>query len=258
VSIKVLVTRPEAQATGWVQRLRERGFDAAALPLIGIAPPADPAPVVAAWAHLADYRLAVFVSPNAAEQFFALRPAGMAWPSATMAGSTGPGTSQALLGLGVPAAALVAPAADAPQFDSEALWSLLAPMAWRDQGVLIVRGDGGRDWLADTLRAQGARVMPLCAYHRVAPRFTPAQGSQLDAALALPAAHVWLFSSSEAIAALVAAAPGATWAAVRAIATHPRIADTARGAGFGEVNLARPELEAVAACLQSLPLTSAP
>ena len=256
--MKVLVTRPEAQATGWVQRLREHGFDAVALPLIGIAPPADPAPVVAAWAHLADYRLAVFVSPNAAEQFFALQRAGMAWPAGTLAGSTGPGTSLALRGFGVPAASLVAPAADAPQFDSEALWALLAPMAWRDQGVLIVRGDGGRDWLADTLRAQGAQVMPLCAYHRVAPSFTPAQRSQLDAALAQPAAHVWLFSSSEAIAALVAVAPGAMWSAVRAIATHPRIADTARDAGFGDVILARPELEAVAACLQSLPLTSVP
>jgi len=258
VSIKVLVTRPEAQAAGWVQRLRERGFDAASLPLIGIAPPADPAPVVAAWGRLADYSLAVFVSPNAAEQFFALRPRGMVWPDSTLAGSTGPGTSQALRGFGVPLASLVAPAADAPQFDSEALWALLAPLPWRDRGVLIVRGDGGRDWLADTLRAHGAQVMPLCAYRRIAPSFTPAQCSQLDAALAQPAAHVWLFSSSEAIAALAAAAPGATWAAVRAIATHPRIAETARDAGFGDVILARPELEAVAACLQSLPLSSAP
>ena len=258
MSIQVLVTRPEAQASGWVQRLRERGFEASALPLIGIAPPADPAPVLAAWVRLADYRLAVFVSPNAAEQFFALRPGAAAWPAGTLAGSTGPGTSLALRGFGVPAASLVAPASDAPQFDSETLWALLAPMAWRAQGVLIVRGDGGRDWLADTLRAQGALVTPLCAYRRVAPSFTPAQRSLLDAALAQPAAHVWLFSSSEAIAALVAAAPGAAWSAVRAIATHPRIADKARDAGFGDVILARPELEAVAACLQSLPLTPAP
>ena len=256
--MKVLVTRPEAQASGWVQRLRERAFDASALPLIGIAPPADPAPVIAAWDHLADYRLAVFVSPNAAEQFFALRQSDALWPDTTLAGSTGPGTSLALHGFGVPSASLVAPAADAPQFDSEALWALLAPMPWRDRGVLIVRGDGGRDWLADTLRAQGAQVTPLCAYHRVAPSFTAAQRSQLGAALAQPAAHVWLFSSSEAIAALVAAAPGTAWAAARAIATHPRIADTARDAGFGEVKLARPELEAVVACLQSLPLSFAP
>jgi uroporphyrinogen-III synthase len=175
-----------------------------------------------------------------------------------LAGSTGPGTSQALRAFGVLPSLLVAPAADASQFDSEALWALLAPMAWRDQAVLIVRGDGGRDWLADTLRAQGAQVTPLCAYHRVAPRFTPAQRSQLDAAFAEPAAHVWLFSSSEAIAALVAASSGAAWSTLRAIATHPRIASTAREAGFGEVTLARPELEAVAACLQSLPLSPAP
>jgi uroporphyrinogen-III synthase len=261
--MQVLVTRPAAQASGWVQRLRESGIDAHALPLIGIAPPADPAAVTAAWERLAEHRLVVFVSPNAAEQFFALQPPGAAWPAATLAGSTGPGTSEALRALGVPAAQLVAPAADAPQFDSEALWALLAPMSpmpicWRDAAVLIVRGDGGRDWLAEQLRAHGAQVTHLAAYRRVAPQFTPAQQSLLDAALAQPDAWVWLFSSSEAIAVLRAAAPGATWAAARAIATHPRIAQSARDAGFGQVTLARPELNALVACLQSLPPSLAP
>ncbi|MGD9834490.1 MAG: uroporphyrinogen-III synthase, partial [Piscinibacter sp.] len=60
--MKVLVTRPAAQAAEWVAGLRERGIDAAALPLIGIHPPADTAPVRAAWAALAGHRMAMFVS----------------------------------------------------------------------------------------------------------------------------------------------------------------------------------------------------
>jgi uroporphyrinogen-III synthase len=43
VNVRVLVTRPAAQAAGWVQRLGERGIEAFALPLIGITPAADPA-----------------------------------------------------------------------------------------------------------------------------------------------------------------------------------------------------------------------
>jgi uroporphyrinogen-III synthase len=80
----------------------------------------------------------------------------------------------------------------------------------------------------------------------------------LDEALAAPGAHVWLFSSSEAVSVLAAqAVPGASWASARAIATHPRIAESARAAGFGQVSLARPDLAAVVACLQSLPPTVA-
>ena len=65
--MKLLVTRPAAQAVEWVAALRERGVEADALPLIGIFAPRDAAPVRAAWASLAAHRLVMFVSPNAAE-----------------------------------------------------------------------------------------------------------------------------------------------------------------------------------------------
>lgn len=250
--MKVLVTRPAAQAAEWVAGLRERGIDAAALPLIGIHAPADAAPVRAAWAALAGYRMAMFVSPNAVEQFFALRPAGLAWPDSTIAGSPGPGTSRVLRGLGVPADRIAEPAADAAQFDSEALWQQLRTRDWRGAAVLIVRGESGRDWLADTLRAHGARVDFVTAYERCAPRLDAAQQAQLGAALHAPAAHVWMFSSSESVGHLETLAPGADWRAATALATHPRIAQRAREAGFGEVHECRPAMEAVVACLQSI------
>ena len=250
--MKVIVTRPAAQATEWVQRLRLLGVDALTLPLIGIAPADDLDAVRAAWARLGEQRLLVFVSPNAAEHFFAVRPVGAAWPSHTLAASTGPGTSQALLRLGIPPEQLIEPAADAPQFDSEALWTQLATHDWRGARVLIVRGDGGRDWLAETLRSRGALLAHLAAYRRVTPSFGAAEQALLTVALAEPGRHLWHFSSSEAITNLVAALPDGEWRKARAIATHPRIAARARDAGFGEVTLVRPELEAVAACIQLL------
>jgi uroporphyrinogen-III synthase len=250
--MRVVVTRPAAQAASWVQSLAARGIDAVALPLIGIAAAEDPRAVAQAWRELPGRRLAVFVSPNAAEQFFAQREHDAGWPDDTVAGSVGPGTTQALRRLGVPAAAIVEPAADAPQFDSEALWRALGQQDWSGASVLIVRGDGGRDWLAETLRAHGARVDFVAAYRRVAPHFEGEALRTLDDTLARPHEHLWFFSSSEAIDHLVQARPGASWAESRALATHPRIALRARDCGFQVVHETRPSLDAVVACIQSL------
>jgi uroporphyrinogen-III synthase len=252
--MKAIVTRPAAQAAQWVAQLGSCGVEAVALPLIGIEGPADPLAVVAAWRTLARQSLVVFVSPNAVERFFALRPSGAAWPAGVWAGSPGPGTSRELLRLGVPAEAVVAPDADAEQFDSESLWARLRTRRgdWHGAAVTIVRGDGGRDWLAGVLREAGAEVAHLSAYRRVAPTLDDAQRACLAGALAAPAGQVWLFSSSEAIDHLAELAPGADWRASTAIATHPRIAARAREAGFGRVLPCRPELDAVVACIQSI------
>jgi uroporphyrinogen-III synthase len=256
--MRVLVTRPAAQAHAWVDQLRARGFDAVALPLIGIEPAADAEPVRQAWRELAAHRLVAFVSPNAAEHFFRQRPDGVDWPVQTLAGSPGPGTTKALLALGVPPDRIVEPVADSPQFDSEALWARLSAHDWTGRSALVVRGDGGREWLAQTLRQHGASVALLGAYRRAAPRFDAAQARLLDEAIAAPARHLWFFSSSEAIRHLGDARPGVDWSKASAAATHPRIAGQARATGFGRVDELRPSLESVAAgmawSIQSAPL----
>jgi uroporphyrinogen-III synthase len=249
--MRLIVTRPAAQAAEWVAELHRHGIDAVALPLIGIFPPSDRAPVAAAWTTLAAQRLVMFVSPNAAEQFFALRPAGAVWPPATLAGSPGPGTSRVLRALGVPQPCIVEPKADAAQFDSESLWERLCERDWVGAAVLIVRGESGRDWLAERLRDAGAVIGFVTAYERAGPVLDDAQRACLNEARATPAAHTWMFSSSESIDHLLALAPDAEWSAAHALATHPRIAHRAREAGFGVVHECRPALDAVVACLQS-------
>lgn len=263
---RLLVTRPAPQAVQWVAMLRRRGIDAEALPLIDIAPPADPAPLHAAWGSLGQRRLLVFVSPNAVERFFAGRPAGVAWPAGLLAGAPGPGSRAALLAQGVAAEAVVEPAADAAQFDSESLWLQLQRRDWRGASVLIVRGEGGREWLAERLQEAGATVDHLSAYRRLPAVLGSTQRQLLQAALAQPLRHAWLFSSSEAIGHLLAAddvgGPGEPQAGLRAascaLATHPAIAERARRAGFGRVECCRPTPDAVAACLQSLAAAESP
>jgi uroporphyrinogen-III synthase len=250
-----IVTRPAAQASGWVQALQALGQTADSLPLIDILPLQDPAPVQQAWAGLPACSLVVFVSGNAAEHFFALRPADCDWPAQTLAGSTGPGTSAALLAAGRPAGlpptAIVDPGPNAPVYDSEALWARLQSRDWRGCHVLVVRGEEGRDWLADTLRAAGAQVRFVAAYRRAPPVAGPESRALLARALAEPRRHVWHFSSSEAVGHLRALDPRADWSGSSAIASHPRIVQAAQQLGFGRVGLAPPRpVDAVACAAQ--------
>ncbi|MBQ0929961.1 uroporphyrinogen-III synthase [Ideonella alba] len=255
----LLVTRPEPQASDWVRRLQALGLQARALPLLAVGPAPDLAPLRAARAALVPGALVMFVSPNAVLQSAAAGFFDAAWPAGVRAGATGPGTVQALRGQGVPAEAIVAPGADATAFDSEHLWQQLRHEDWRGRPVWIVRGEGGRDWFAETARAAGAQVQLVQGYARGAACWTPEQRQWLSDALAAPEAHCWLFSSSEGLEHLAAAAPGAEWSRARCLVTHPRIAAAAQSLGLGTVDLIGVGVEAVAqvwgqgASIQSAP-----
>ena len=251
----VLVVRPRAQAAAWVDELAALGVAARALPLIDIVPAPEPARVAAAFAAIAAspaQPVLVFVSPNAVHGFFDAA-AVSAWPVQAWAAATGPGTVAALKERGVPDERIVAPDAAAAQFDSEALWSRIAAWPWTGRPAWIVRGNGGRDWLGDRLRAAGADVRVVQSYGRAAPALAADERALLAAALAEPARWIWLFSSSEAIDNLQALAPAARWDTGRALASHPRIAERARALGFGSVASIAPSPAAVAAALAALP-----
>ena len=258
----VLVTRPAREAQRWVQRLRQHGLDAFALPLLDIGPAPDPAPVWTAWDRLAGFDAVMFVSGNAVDGFFSLRPAASdCWPvpsgsAGPRAWAPGPGTAQALLEAGVPAAAIDQPLSTAPQFDSEALWGRVGDQLCAGQRVLVVRGAGaagpgaGRDWLAARLVERGIEVTSVAAYRRTPPAWTPAQFAL--GRHAADATSIWLFSSSEAIISLRSLLPEQDRSHARAIATHPRIAATATEAGFGVVCLSRPALDDVVRSIESM------
>lgn len=254
--MKLIVTRPAAQAAPWVTRLQGLGVQARALPLIRIEPLADAAPLRAAWAQLPGYALVVFVSANAVHHFFAqAAPASagagaVVWPAGVWAGSVGPGTSTALRAEGVMQTQLVEPDPAAGKFDSEGLWEELQFRPWAGRRVLVVRGEEGRDWLADALRARGATVEFVAAYRRCPPRLDVAETALLHQAVARPDEHVWHFSSSEAIGYLRLLAqrlqPAPDWSSSQAVASHPRIVQAARDAGFGRVRPVGASIQAVA------------
>jgi uroporphyrinogen-III synthase len=276
--MRVIVTRPAREAAQWVQELSQQGVRAQALPLIQVGPVPELAPLQAAWRQLPAFAAVMFVSANAAEQFFAAKPVSASTTAFTAEGAlqprawaTGPGTTAALLRAGVAPAVLDAPPADAAQFDSEALWVRVSHQVQAGSRVLIVRGRDavaldatgaadtvapdaagvGRDWLAQRLQQAGARVEWVVAYQRTAPVWLAP-----ERALAQQAASdgsVWLFSSTQAVTHLLALLPGQAWTAARAVATHARIAQALRNAGFGRVTESRPTLRDVMASIESMP-----
>ncbi len=259
--MRILVTRPEREARDWVRALQQAGWQAEALPLIEIAPAQDVQAVQAVWEQLPRWQALMFVSANAVAGFHADSPvaamrqtAQVQDLSAKEAWATGPGTVRALLEAGWPAQRIVAPMDDAPQFDSEALWSLVETKMRPGSKVLIVRGadaagasvqpgadpGSGRDWFAQQVRSVGGNVEFLVSYQRRAPQFSDLQSQR--ACTAADDGSVWLFSSSEAVRNLRQLLPRQDWRHARALATHARIAQAVRDAGFGQVGVSRPAL----------------
>lgn len=262
---RLLLTRPLAQAQGWAERLQALDVPTVVLPLIEIVPAGEPAQIRQAWERLRDQRLVMFVSPNAVAGFFAHRPRELAlvgWPAQTFAATVGPGSAQALREHGVPVDRIIQPPPRARSLDSEHLWPELQQRLgtdWRHQQALLVRGDGGREWLGDRLREAGAQVAALSVYTRRCPTLDVTTRPLLHQALDDPRHHVWLFSSAEAIGHLDTLVQAETrptaapcWRDALALATHERIAARARALGVGHVVLVRPDAAAVAAAFRRL------
>jgi uroporphyrinogen-III synthase len=260
---RVIVTRPEREAEAWAQALRARGVHAEALPLIEIAALPEASGLALAWQSVHHHLAVMFVSANAVRFFMAARPAGLQ-VQACHAWSTGPGTQAALLAAGWPAALIDSPDEKAAQFDSEALWvvvagqvqAAVAASVHAKPSVLIVRGAdaqgqlAGRDWLAQQLESEGLQVFQAVAYVRQAPELTPEQCRR--ARQAMTDGSWWLFSSSEAAQHLLQACPDLPLAQAQALATHPRIAQRLRASGWGRVDTVPAGLDAQAESIKSL------
>ncbi|MDO3563418.1 fused uroporphyrinogen-III synthase HemD/membrane protein HemX [Ralstonia pseudosolanacearum] len=242
----VIVTRPRAQAPMLVAALERHGLRTLQFPLLDIAPTPNLDDLRAVLADPSRYALVVFVSPNAVQQAFAAMPEGFRWPQDVPAAVVGPASAQALAAHGVaaPTYRVIRPDshADDARQDSEALYARLDVATLSGREVLIVRGNGGREWLADRLREAGVAVRTVEAYRRSVPVPDAAAWAALREVLA--GRHAWTLTSSEAArnldslarASLSAAEVEALYAAP-CFAPHARIVEQAQSLGFRDVTL---------------------
>lgn len=255
-SLPVVVTRPAAQAGALAALLGGAGRDVIVFPLLEIQPLPDQSALRAALARLDKYALAAFVSPNAIDAALALRPD---WPPQVALAVVGEGSKAALARHGItPANATIFAPHDLRRSDSETLLASLDLEALRGRTVLIVRGESGRELLADTLRAHGVRVEPVAAYRRVAPPLD--QAARLQLARLLEGGAEWVITSSEALRNLVAMARDTAGEEgvlkLRRqclVLPHFRIAETARALGFDNILQTASGDHALAAALELRP-----
>ena len=200
----VVITRPAGQSSELVEQLDAAGLKSLDFPLIDIAPVVDDAPLCDALASLERYALVVFVSPNAVDHAFARHDD--IWPHALPVGVVGPGSVHALArhGVSAPEHRVISPVAGADDestsFDSEGLFAAieeqLGATSLEGKRVLIVRGDGGREWLAERLREAGAEVDTVAAYRRIVPEPSIGAWARVHELLA-GAPHAWLLTSTQ-------------------------------------------------------------
>ncbi|WP_083200230.1 uroporphyrinogen-III synthase [Thauera phenolivorans] len=229
---RLVVTRPAAQADSLCEAIAAAGGEAVRLPVLAIGPAPDPRPLEVIADRLEEFDLAFFVSPNAVQYALENLLARRSWPASLRVATVGKGSERALAGFGF--TQVIAPGSG---FDSEAVLQLpeFSAGAVAGRRVLIFRGDGGRDLLAETLRSRGASVEFVPCYRRGCPALDP---TPLIEAARRGGIDGLLLTSSEGVDNLVRMLGEAGMEVMREVtvfASHPRIAARALAAGFRAV-----------------------
>lgn len=187
---EVVLTRPAGSNAGLREALvaaRPAGVPEPTLitqPLLVIQPLADGGDLPAALAAMDGGDLVVFVSPRAVEVADAVRPL-VDWPAREFA-AVGAATGRALAHAGRPASFLP----DASE-DSEGLLECLRDVPMSGRRVWIIRGETGRELLADSLAARGAEPRFVAVYRREC----PAPGPTVPAGPAC----LWIITAPQAL-----------------------------------------------------------
>ena len=225
---RVLLTRPAEESATLAATLSEAGIFSSSLPLLDI----EPLPITperqAVLRDLGRYCAVIVVSKPAAR--LALQQLDQAWPHLRWF-SVGAATAQVLADRGLDV--------HYPQTgdDSEALLQLPAlreAIARPDARVLILRGEGGRELLAERLREQGASVDYLELYRRFLPAY---DSGVLTQRIQLERLNGLVVSSGQGFLHLQALA-GPDWPQVAQMplfVPSPRVYEMARAAGAEKV-----------------------
>jgi len=156
VKLTVVLTRPEGDNARLEAVLAERGYHVLVQPLLRIAPlPESELPDPP---NLAAGDLCIFISANAARMGLPTLMGPMV-EHATMSLAVGPRTASVLETEGL---AVTVP----ENMDSEGLLALPALGDVQDKHIVIVKGEGGRETLTQTLADRGARVEEYVCYRR--------------------------------------------------------------------------------------------
>ncbi|MGR6035374.1 MAG: uroporphyrinogen-III synthase [Candidatus Nitrosoglobus sp.] len=161
---RILVTRPERQAGKLSQLIEIEGGQVLRFPTVEIADPEDPSVAEEVICCLDAFHWAVFVSVNAVERGLQRILSQGDVPTNLKIAVVGRGTAQALAAFG-----LYPHLCPTSGYDSEALLAMDELQHMKGKQVVIFRGSGGRELLAETLTRRGAQVKYAEVYRRCLP-----------------------------------------------------------------------------------------
>jgi uroporphyrinogen-III synthase len=171
---RVLVTRPAHQAENLSGLIQGRGGEAVRFPVLDIVARDNIEEVQYALKNLDKFQWVVFISPNAVNFALKANNGKIDRLKTVRFAAVGRATAQAL-----EAAGLAVDVVPEQGYTSEALLAMPQMQQVKGQACLIVRGEGGREELANTLRSRGAVVQYLEVYKRTIPSIDSSQVVQL-------------------------------------------------------------------------------
>lgn len=231
---QILVTRPVHQAENLVMLLESAGATAIRLPTIAIEEQANNRHIKATLANISQFDWVIFISANAVN--FALHANGGKIPGLNdvRVVAIGKASANALKIQGI--AVSLSPENG---FSSETLLVSRSLQDIKGQRFLIVRGEGGRELLAMTLRDRGAHVEYLEVYRRVVPAI---DCSAVALMLAKNKLNVITVSSGEILQNLLFMLGEKTHAALRElplVVVSDRVRQIAANMGFKRIIMAK-------------------
>ncbi|NOY63016.1 MAG: uroporphyrinogen-III synthase [Gammaproteobacteria bacterium] len=167
----VAITRSAQQSQCLTRKIHELGANTVAFPVLEIAPPQDSRRIKEVLKRLGEFDIAVYISGNAVSWALHLtRELGLKIPVKMEVAAVGARTADALEREGLSVA--ICPDG---QYNSEALLAMTQMQQIAGKKIIIFRGEGGRELLADTLRQRGADVEYAEVYRRVKPNASLSQ-----------------------------------------------------------------------------------
>jgi len=226
---RVVLTRPAPRQVALKQALEAAGIEVLALPALEIVA----LDTVGRLPDPCEFDVAIFVSRTAWQTYWqALRAQDpcFVWPMTCQLASVGASTAQAikqdLKQVALEGETFVlTPDADTTQ-DSESLWHQLRQALRPGARVLLVRGAAGRDWLAQTLQAQGFVTHIHETYRREPAQWSASAIDTLRQWQASGSLGTWLITSAQGLSAIQAQWRVHAMGAVRpegAVVVHPRL-----------------------------------
>lgn len=244
--LHVAVTRPVDQAASICEAIIHQGGDAIPFPLIAISPLDDYLEFERVITELEHTDWAIFISTNAVDNALPriLKKFGNV-PENLKFAAIGHQTAKALSLYGVHQ--VLTPRT---RFDSETLLALAEMHDVENKNVVIFRGIGGRDVLADTLKSRGAKVTFAECYRRINPQ-TDTQF--LNGEWQQGHLNAVIVTSSEAMRNLLDMAGESEWLRhITLCVNHVRIAELPKQFGFKVLVTEAPGDDAMIKCLSQL------